>query len=98
MAFQQGPNNIIAFQADRDPEADDRLTLPAYSQPPLYYGTSNGTSSPEGLALSEGLPGRFEEPDLGLLQRGDHPPRRSTEWGTRDLVTSQVSNSPVSPG
>ena len=29
--FQQDPDNIIAFQVDRDPEADDRLTLPTYT-------------------------------------------------------------------
>ena len=67
----QDPDSFTAFQVDRDPEADDRLTLPTYTQPPSYHGTSYGTPSPEGVALSEGLPGRLEGSDLGLLEGGD---------------------------
>ena len=97
-AFQQDPDNIISFQVDRDPEADDRLTLPTYSWPPSYHGTSYGTPSPEGMALPEGLPGRLEGPDLGLLEGGDHSSRRSTSRGSRNMERREVSHSPLSPG
>ena len=30
-AFQQDPDSIISFQVNRDPEADNQLTLPSYS-------------------------------------------------------------------
>ena len=97
-AFQQDPDNIIAFQVDRDPEVDDQLTLPTYSRPPSYHGTSYGTPSPKGMALPEGLPGRLEEPDLGLLKRGDNSTRRSTSQGSRNLECGEVLHSPLSPG
>ena len=96
--IHQDPDSFTAFQVDRDPEADDQLTLPTYTRPPLYNGTSYGTPSPEGVALPEGLPGRLEGPDMGLLEGGDHSSRRSTSRGSRNLERREVSHSTLSPG